>query len=212
MSAVRSQILLLYASISGAPLERCHWDGLNAEERFRAAAISDPAGRKRFVLGRHLLRTGFALLCAGAPVPPLSVQEGKPAFLGNFSLDFSISHSSNAVAVALSSGGRVGIDIERYIPLDPGTVSVVFSEAELATFGRLAPRDAGHACLAGWVAKEASAKLLGCPKDLDVRQLPAAAGEQCRIRNWTLDLDSETYFACLAYEGEPDIILKKESA
>ena len=40
-------------------------------------------------------------------------ENGRPFFEGNETLDFSISHSENAVAVALSTSGKVGVDAEK---------------------------------------------------------------------------------------------------
>ena len=40
-------------------------------------------------------------------------ENGRPFFEGDETLDFSISHSEGVVAVALSTGGRVGVDVEK---------------------------------------------------------------------------------------------------
>ena len=40
-------------------------------------------------------------------------ENGRPFFEGNDTLDFSISHSEGIVAVALSTSGKVGVDVEK---------------------------------------------------------------------------------------------------
>jgi phosphopantetheinyl transferase len=83
------------------------------------------------------------------------------------SADFSVSHSTNAVVVAISQGARCGIDIERF---DPNAfkqpVPEVFSRRELDFLSGL-PKEEWRQMIELWTAKEAYAKLVGLGFFLD---------------------------------------------
>lgn len=80
----------------------------------------------------------------------------RPAIHSGF--DFNISHSGEYVLVALSTYSRVGIDVEKHRPLDPGLFRKYFSEAEWA---QLDPADPLPAFFRLWSIKEAAIKCDG---------------------------------------------------
>lgn len=186
-------------------------EALCLEDRARALAHQPPPDRLRFVAGRTLLASTYRSL-TGQPLPAIVLgANARPQLADMPAWQFSVSHSQNAVGVALSSAGRVGLDIELKRALDPASVAVAFSEVEMAKFGQMPPSAAAEACLELWTTKEASAKFLSCPAALDVRSLPAT-NSFCMIKQWTLTLEAETYSLCLAYEGDAEIEIEKESA
>lgn len=69
----------------------------------------------RLVTGRELTLEKVVARAAGVDVGEISIRKtstGRPVARG-VSLDFNVSHADGLVVVALSSGGAVGVDIER---------------------------------------------------------------------------------------------------
>lgn len=69
---------------------------------------------------------------------------------------FSISHSDELVACALSDQGTVGLDVERLRPIEPARFARVFSATEQAWIG-----DDSDRFFDLWTRKEAAVKLSG---------------------------------------------------
>jgi 4'-phosphopantetheinyl transferase len=134
---------------------------LTASELARAASISHPAARARFVAGRTLLRE---LLAEARPVLAedgieLEVERsGRLRVVGHDDLQVSVSHTHGLVAAAAWCHGPVGIDVE---PL--GRAGLPPSEtwltlAEQHQLGQLPDGDRRAWLLRRWVAKEAVLK------------------------------------------------------
>ncbi len=220
-------ILVLYSEVNERePISRDCWNSMDNSDRERAFRISSVAERKRFVAARYLLRralsqvldegaSSFAFLPGENGKPLLANGPGLVSAQGH--LDFSISHSAHAVAAAVSTEGRVGIDIELFQSLDPEQVGVIFSPEEMEKIATLTSDERGKFCIETWSAKEAGAKLLGCPSELDITSLPrvqSAATCSYALKSWTLDLGTENYQLCLAFDGsaKTEILLRKETA
>src|SRR5207253_8090188 len=87
---------------------------------------------------------------------------GKPRVLADeMVLDASISHSGNRVAVALSTGGPVGIDVEELAPDPVGVPQLALSPTELKRLQALPPQDQEIGFITMWVRKEAVLKATG---------------------------------------------------
>ena len=95
-------------------------DLLDERERDRVRRTVGEADRARMMLGAALLRCAVG---ARLGVPPEAVTvdrtcsgcgewHGRPTIPGT-DLDVSVSHSGRLAAVAVLSGGRVGVDVER---------------------------------------------------------------------------------------------------
>lgn len=86
---------------------------LSDEELIRAGGITDVRGRMDFTLGRALLRSVVSSLLDTQPrnVPVRVEENGRPFLEGN-ELEFSLSHASGYVCVAVSRNDRIGVDIE----------------------------------------------------------------------------------------------------
>jgi|GEM_PF-6516047 len=219
-------IIILYAEVSErAPISIEAWESMDETDRRRAFQIASTLDRKRFVSARYLLRqalsqvldegmSSFAFLPDGNGKPLLL---NGPARTSEGRLDFSISHSAHAVAAAVSTEGRVGLDLELFQHLDPDQISVAFSPAELEKISALSSTEREKFCIESWSAKEAAAKLLGCPEQLDITSLPHVQGavtDTYALKSWTLDFGPENYQLCLAYDGsaKTEILLRKETA
>ncbi len=108
----RDTIKVFVAAVSSLTVE--HYDLLSGDERERAARFVFEKDRRLFVLGRAMLRTvlGSVLEIPGADVPLVVRASGKPELPGGNGPAFNLSHSGICVAMAVSRGRQVGIDIE----------------------------------------------------------------------------------------------------
>ncbi len=179
---------------------------LSEGERARATSLQHLEDRKRFVAGRHLLQTAITELTGTEKNYTIEQKEnGKPYLVNAPScLDFSLSHSGRAIAVVVSSNGRVGLDIECITAIDPSTIESALTARELETLTSLPAEERAAACFRLWCEKEALAKLSGAESlQGGLGSAMPARGEPGRneIRSWTLDLGPEKYQLCLAYEG-----------
>ena len=103
-------------------------------------------------------------------------QAGKPYVVGAPHIEFNVSHTRNAVAVALSDR-PVGIDVERIKPIDLTVAKEIFNENELRWI-YVNRQDSVRRFFEIWTQKEAVIKCdgHGLPDDLkatDVMRVPA---------------------------------------
>ena len=141
---------------------------LDDAERTRAARFHFDRDREAYIAAHALART---MLSAHAPRPPAdwrftATAHGKPEVVrepGVPPLSFNLSHTQGLVAVALTLGHDVGIDVEA---IDPKRISLdlaarYFAPAEVA-FLRATPAEAlPEALFAVWTLKEACIKAMG---------------------------------------------------
>ncbi len=212
-----NKILLMVSRIDEKrPLPSAYWESLDIYDRARSVAIVNTTERKLFVMSRFLLRRAlgefFGVQGEYAQIDTQGELLSKPRLAKENGVEISISHTNHAVAVAISTAGKIGLDLERKQAIDPRSVGVVFSAEELEAFSRLSPEQAADKCIASWAAKEAVAKFLGCPEGMDPTQLPTNSTNLCRLKTWDLDFFSDKYYLCLAHEGNPEILIQKESA
>lgn len=112
-----------------------------------------------------ILRT---LLARYLPVDPIALQfgrepEGRPYLLNRAAPDFNFSDTRGGCVLAVTVGGRVGIDIERcdrILPVDR-LAARWFSPEEATALRELDAEAARRAFLRLWTAKEASCKATG---------------------------------------------------
>jgi 4'-phosphopantetheinyl transferase len=145
-------------------LEALH-TALSAPDRERAALFRRAEDRARFILGRALLRTMLSehLNYPTGPLEFAFTERSRPYLAATPEIAFSISHAGDVVAVALTTGSRVGLDVEsidRRIDLGP-LAERILDAADLARFLAL-PGDARHrAFFHAWTGKEAVLKARG---------------------------------------------------
>jgi 4'-phosphopantetheinyl transferase len=128
--SVGAAVTRLTAPARGCELWLCRLDddshnvvamaaSLSAAERARAARFGTELLRRRWMVGRATLRS---LLGAKLGIEPHAVElksgrRGRPQLATPRNLDFNVSHTQGialiAIADVLSSGTRVGVDIER---------------------------------------------------------------------------------------------------
>jgi 4'-phosphopantetheinyl transferase len=145
---------------------------LDAEERARAERFVHAADRLQFIAAHALLRL-LLTACAGYPMehPPgawrfATGPFGRPALHPDHALpdlDFNISHTSGAIACALSRAGEIGVDIEdcaravSHIEL----ARAYFAPAETAELEARAGAARARRFTELWTLKEATIKAIG---------------------------------------------------
>lgn len=89
------------------------WKILSAEERARAERYRFEDDQRRSIVARGALRIMLArrLQCDPKDLQFVEGPQGKPALVDD-ALEFNVSHSGDRVAIAITEGTPVGIDIE----------------------------------------------------------------------------------------------------
>ena len=193
---------------------------LSADERVRAERFYFERDRKRFIVGRGLLRT---ILGRYLDIKPSRLQfcyqsHGKPvlAEFGAGKLHFNLSHSQGLALYAVTREQEIGIDIEhvRHIPEADEIVKRFFSARENAVFKALPANQKPQAFFNCWTRKEAYLKAIGdglaCP--LDRVEVSLTPGEPARLSSiadpsldhWTLQelTPACSYVGALAVQGQ----------
>jgi 4'-phosphopantetheinyl transferase len=142
-------------------LEPC----LDGRDRERAARFRFPEDRARFVLGRGLARKclGRYLGQTAETIELAYTDRGRPVLRGDEAIQFSISHTHDLVAIAVTTDARVGIDLE-YVQSRPNVLELakqIFSEKDLQTFQALPHDEMRPAFFRAWTRKEAYLKARG---------------------------------------------------
>lgn len=203
---------------------------LAEEERRRADRFRFEVHRRRFAIGRGLLREMLGRILEVEPAA-LSFDygaKGKPSLslaLGSDSapagaLRFSLSHSRNAVLLAATWNRELGVDVEalRELANAAGLVERFFAPREREVFDSLAASLRTVGFFTGWTRKEAYVKARGDGLSLpttafEVDLVPGSAGrlvdfprEPDEIGRWTLiGLEPAAGFlGALAVERSPD--------
>jgi 4'-phosphopantetheinyl transferase len=134
---------------------------LSASERERAAGLP-PARRTEFLVSRALARTVLArhLGCAPHEVAIRRVG-GRPELAGCGAVDFSLSHSMRHCAVAVMSGGRVGVDVDEVVGYPERVATRWFGAGEREWLGGLPCEARARGFFKLWTIKEACGKARG---------------------------------------------------
>jgi len=159
-------------------LEPC----LDDRDRERAARFRFHEDRARFVLGRGLLRKCLGHYLHQTPeiIELATTDRGRPFFPQDETVQFSISHTHDLVAVALTTGARVGIDLEYMQPPSdlPELAKRIFSEDDLQIFQALPDHEAPVAFFRAWTRKEAYLKACGEGIAEGLRQISVSLGPE----------------------------------
>ena len=146
---------------------------LSSEERKRAGHFFKEADRRRFVLGRAMVRHLCATHLGITPgmVRLEQTSNGKPYVaypteVTEKRFEFNVTHSGDCVLIAWSLGRSVGIDVEA-LDRDPPVLfndvaATAFSHAERAVLCAAAPDHIATTFYRTWVRKEAVLKAEGC--------------------------------------------------
>ncbi|MGH3186187.1 MAG: 4'-phosphopantetheinyl transferase family protein [Streptosporangiaceae bacterium] len=183
----------------GAPW---HEPLLDPTERQRRGQYRSIAERDRFTLGVALSRLVLGRQVQTAPgkvaidrtCPRCGRPHGRPRLVIGGELDFSVSHSGELVAVAVtrSSAGAgagrrgVGVDVERVTSLnEPRLWRAVLSPAERDTFVRLGAAEQASSFFRYWVRKESVLKATGHGLSVPPTRLTVSdSGRPARLLGW----------------------------
>ena len=140
---------------------------LSADERARADAITTWAARRQFVVARGFLRFLLAQHIGGsADAIVLGLAAGGKPYLDlpeSKAIQFNVSHTESAVAIALSADCEIGVDIER-VRTDfewRDVADLVFSDEDCHSLSRINGGSAHKEFFTRWVWTEAALKLKG---------------------------------------------------
>ena len=138
---------------------------LDDRERARAERFRFPEDRARFVLGRSLVKTGLGhyLQIPAASIELSYTDRDRPIFLANNSIQFSISHTQDLVAVAFTSHAHVGIDVE-FMQAKSDLLALakrILSDDDYQKFQTLPATELTDAFFRIWTRKEAYLKASG---------------------------------------------------
>jgi 4'-phosphopantetheinyl transferase len=192
---------------------------LSEDEHQRASRFHFESDRRRYVVGRGVLRT---ILSSYIKKLPASLAfsygaYGKPVLSCHTDLAFNLAHSGALGLVAVTRSVRIGVDLELMRPeIDfIGIAESYFSPREIAVLQSLAPEHRCQCFYDCWTRKEAYIKALGAGLSipLDRFDVTNAPGEPARLiadrayplmtRSWTLkELPvGEGYAAAAAVEA-----------
>lgn len=195
---------------------------LSTDERSRADRFYFEKDKKRFIVGRGLLRTilGYYLDIQPHHVKFTYGSKGKPALeVGDegCSLEFNLSHSQGMAVYAIARDRKIGIDIEhkRTITEVDQLAKNFFSARENTILSGLSPSQKQEMFFHCWTSKEAYLKAIGegLTKPLDEIEVSLAIGEPPKLlsiagdpqeaQRWCLHslTPAADYVATLAVEG-----------
>lgn len=152
-----------------------HESVLSADERQRAACFRHPGQRRIYTQARSAVRR----ICGAAlGVPPAAVRfrygsHGKPYLdheLQSHVLNCTVSHTDALLAVALTQGIDVGIDVEARHLSDAAheaLEAVILTTSERRKIATLPPELRLNTLLTVWTRKEAYVKAHGCGFSID---------------------------------------------
>jgi len=136
---------------------------LDATERARAERFAFPQLRRRYRVGRAVLRS---LLGAWMDRPPARVAfalgpQGKPTLRSGPA--FNVSHSGGQLLIGITPSGRLGVDVELLRPIDDlaATARHSFAVDEREGLLALPAAEQARGFLSIWTRKEALIKALG---------------------------------------------------
>ncbi|MFD0369003.1 4'-phosphopantetheinyl transferase family protein [Streptomyces sp. NPDC127114] len=152
---------------------------LDAAERRVYESFLRERDRSLYLTAHALLRLVLAGALDGDPARLVFAAgpHGKP-YVEDASVEFSLTHSGERVAVAVTSGTPVGVDVER-VPEPVAELPLpVLSPAERAVYDRVPEPERAAAFTAYWVRKEAVLKATGEGLRVDPARLTVAAPDR----------------------------------
>jgi 4'-phosphopantetheinyl transferase len=165
-------------------------DSLAPDEQARAARFYFERDRRRFVVGRAVLRSilGRYLGIGPSRLAFSYGPHGKPMLAGccgDAALRFNLSHSHGLALVAVTRSSEVGVDLERIRPLaDMQQIAErCFSSQESAMLQSLPSDRRSEGFFSCWTRKEAFLKALGdgLARPLDTFAVSFLPGEPAKL-------------------------------
>ncbi|MCB1511212.1 MAG: 4'-phosphopantetheinyl transferase superfamily protein [Hyphomicrobiaceae bacterium] len=197
-------------------------DLLSADERLRAAGLRHAPRRAGYILARAVLRNWLSARDRKHRQPRDWVLDtatrGKPRLPSDApARDFSVSYSGELAALAISTGARIGVDLEAHREEDFSGVSRRFLHPdECAALPAASAPDHAARFLRYWTIKEAVSKSMGLGFGLPFTAMAArldppalvawppehAALAQTRLLTETVITLSGPYYLALAITPE----------
>jgi 4'-phosphopantetheinyl transferase len=187
---------------------------LSADERERAARYRHERDRRRFAVGRAVLRQ---ILSRYLAVEPGQVQlaygkQGKPYLAGRHGgrLWFNLAHSNGLALYVVARVAEIGIDLEyvRAIPEAEEIGARFFSPGEASVLCGLPGSQKQEAFYACWTRKEAYIKATGngLTQDLQGFDVSLAPGEPARLLRVVANAHEASRWSMLALEPAPGYV------
>jgi len=192
---------------------------LSPAEHARAARFGREALRRRYVIGRAMLR---AVLGEVLAMPPADVRiargrRGRPTLRAPHAPDFNVSHTGGVLLAAVGRGVTVGVDVERGArPIPTAALARrCLTAGERADLAPLDPEGARRRVLRLWTCKEAMSKATGDAMSARFGRLDVATEPHLELRSgpvpyvpaqWTLHAlpAPDDHIATLAlWDGRP---------
>lgn len=156
------------------PMEQL-WQTLSNDEQQRATRFHFERDRRRFIVGRGLLRAilGRYAHIEAAQVRFVYGQRGKPALAevcGGETLKFNVSHSNGHILCAITNLREIGVDIEHVHVISEADAIAerFFSTQENEVYRQLPAEEKLTAFFNCWTRKEAYIKARGMGVSLDL--------------------------------------------
>lgn len=171
------------------PMEQL-WQTLSIDERQRATRFHFERDRRRFIVGRGLLR---AILARYAHIEAGQVRfayglRGKPALAGACGgdmLKFNVSHSNGHILCAITNRREIGVDIEHvHVVSEADAIAErFFAPSENELFRQLPANQKQVAFFNCWTRKEAYIKATGdgLSRPLDQFSVSFVPGEPAKM-------------------------------
>jgi 4'-phosphopantetheinyl transferase len=154
------------------PSERARW------ERLRL-----PHKKNEYLFGKLLTRRLLAEY-TGRPARALRFREagrGKPVLIDGGDLRFNLSHTGGLLALAVTRGAEVGVDVEEVEPRDPGVAERFFAMEEAAQVRACSPAEKERLFARFWTLKEAYIKVHGEGLAIPLASFRFELGDPVRI-------------------------------
>lgn len=221
-AADEARVWLAHLDLAAATVDRLV-AVLSPDERERAVRFHFRRDAMRWIVARATLRE---ILGAYLETEPVAIAftygpKGKPALVveeGRADLQFSISHSADLAAFAVTVGVPVGVDVERLREVDDmeQIAARTFSVRECSALRSLPPEQRAAGFFNCWTRKEAYIKALGegLSYPLDRFSVSVAPGLPARlevvedtpdhVETWTMEaLPVRAGFAGTVVVGRP---------
>lgn len=142
-----------------------YWDVLDVNEQARAGKFSNDLLRKRYVVAHGRLRNVLAQRLNEEPekIKLAVAEQGKPYLADYPELAFNLSHSANAMVIAVGWHCQIGVDLETCRPRAglQGLVEKCFAKEEVAYWNSLPNAQQTIEFYRFWTRKEALVKATG---------------------------------------------------
>jgi len=142
-----------------------YWYLLDAAEQGHAEKMRTDALRKRYVIVHGRLRRVLADILNEPPekIRLAKAEHGKPYLADTPELAFNLSHSADAMVIAVGKNCRLGVDIEQCKARTSlaGLVNKCFGEEEIAYWQQLPDAEKTRQFYRFWTRKEAFVKATG---------------------------------------------------